>query len=286
MNRPKALTLSLIIPVYNEERYIGDVLDAISSQIVKPDEVIVVDNNSTDKTIEIVKKYKFVKILHEPRQGRAYSRNTGFNYASGKILARIDGDSILALDWIERVKNTFKTESIGGISGLGKTQVVPYLKYTSTFWSRIYYLDSESYFMMPLLQGAAMAITKQTWQAVRNKTCNDDLLVHEDIDISILINGKGYAIKKDPSLQFSMDGRSFLYLPKVIEYALRRRKTKRLHKQKGSLERARQRSAIKGRIPWSQRLIVFIIGPLFVGLSIIYTLQVWLIWFLTGSKPF
>src|SRR6185437_1716246 len=62
----KPLTLSLVIPAYNEERYIKHCLDAIASQTVTPMEVFVVDNNSTDSTAAIAKNYEFVQVLSEP----------------------------------------------------------------------------------------------------------------------------------------------------------------------------------------------------------------------------
>ncbi|MCX7955942.1 MAG: glycosyltransferase family 2 protein, partial [Patescibacteria group bacterium] len=82
------MTISIIIPAYNEEKYIENALKSLVNQTEKPDEVIVVDNNCTDKTIKIAKKYQKklpLKIIHETKQGIAYSRNTGFNKAKGEI---------------------------------------------------------------------------------------------------------------------------------------------------------------------------------------------------------
>ena len=59
----KNFSLSIIIPVYNEESHLRQCLDAIAKQIEKPDEVIVVDNNSTDETVQIAKSFSFVKVL-------------------------------------------------------------------------------------------------------------------------------------------------------------------------------------------------------------------------------
>src|SRR5260221_7568754 len=93
------LRISIIIPAYNEEGHLPACLDAIAAQTLKPDEVIVVDNNSTDKTVEIAKKYPFVKLLNEKRQGLRYTRNTGLDAATGDVIGRIDTDSILSPKW-------------------------------------------------------------------------------------------------------------------------------------------------------------------------------------------
>src|SRR3989344_7547505 len=103
----KSLALSIIIPAYNEEDYIGACLDSIAVQTIKPLEVIVVDNNSTDKTVQIAKKYPFVKILHEKRQHQVFAQATGFNAAKGDILGRIDADSIMPNDWVKKVAAAF-----------------------------------------------------------------------------------------------------------------------------------------------------------------------------------
>ena len=82
----KALTLSIVIPVFNEERYIKACLDSIAAQTVKLDEVIVVDNNSTDKTVLIAKNIlslKFymknanIRFLPRPRDSTSRIRITG-----------------------------------------------------------------------------------------------------------------------------------------------------------------------------------------------------------------
>ena len=67
MSAKNKLTLSIVIPVFNEQRYIKACLDSIAAQTVKPDEVIVVDNNSTDKTVQIAKKYKFDRANYAAR---------------------------------------------------------------------------------------------------------------------------------------------------------------------------------------------------------------------------
>ena len=56
------MKVSVVIPVYNEEKYIKNCLESLMKQEEKPDEIIVVDNNCTDETINIVKKYNGIKI--------------------------------------------------------------------------------------------------------------------------------------------------------------------------------------------------------------------------------
>ena len=97
-------SLSIIIPAYNEARHIKACLDAIAAQTEVPDEVIVVDNNSTDRTVEIANSYPFVTIMNESTQGIVFARNRGFNATTTDIIGRIDADSVLPIDWVTRVK--------------------------------------------------------------------------------------------------------------------------------------------------------------------------------------
>ncbi len=96
----KELSVSIVIPVYNEEAHLKNCLDAIARQTVAPDEVIVVDNNSTDRSVEIAEKYSFVKVIKEAKQGRAHARNSGFNVATCDVIGRIDAHSLFASDWV------------------------------------------------------------------------------------------------------------------------------------------------------------------------------------------
>ena len=110
MPKPLAFSLSIVIPAYNEENHLRACLDAIARQTVMPDEVIVVDNNSTDKTAEIAREYPFVKVLKEKRQGIVYARNRGFNAANSQFIGRIDSDTRLPRDWVGRVKCFYDDE--------------------------------------------------------------------------------------------------------------------------------------------------------------------------------
>ena len=108
----KKLTLSLVIPVYNEEDYLEACLSAVANQTVMPDEVIVIDNGSTDRTVAVARQFRFVKVLHEGRRGVIFARNRGFKVASGQIIGRIDADTLLPPRWVERIKKAFADQTI------------------------------------------------------------------------------------------------------------------------------------------------------------------------------
>ena len=266
-----ALTLSIVIPVYNEENYLKACLDAIAVQTVRPHEVIVVDNNSTDRSVEIAKSYDFVKLVTEKRQGRGFARSAGFDAASSDILGRIDADSILAPDWAERVLNDFKDQTVYGVTGLGQTNLIFGINsFYITFWSRVYFWTSHALFQANTMWGANMAIRRSAWMEARAHTCPDDQLVHEDQDLSLVMLGQGRAIVQDNKLLIKTAGRSYLYWPKFWEYLKRTFKTKQYHIDKHTLA---DNSPL--RINALILLPGAIVGWFFSGIFIVYSLLSW-----------
>src|SRR3989344_7281398 len=192
------MKVSVVIPAFNEEKYIGNCLRSVANQSEKPDEIIVVDNNSKDRTVEIAKKFK-VKVLSETKQGISYARNKGFNSAKYETIARCDADSIVPKNWIKKIKKGFqKHTAIDGLTGIAIFFDDP----LNTRISTKQYMD----FMKIILNGDEtlfgpnMAIKKKIWNKVKRDLCLDNKAVHEDIDLGIHINKIGGKIIRDNSL--------------------------------------------------------------------------------------
>lgn len=99
---------SIVIPAYNEAKYIAKTLKSLQKQDYKGNvEIIVVDNNSTDKTVYIASKTG-AKVLKEENIGVCWARQTGTAYASGKIIISTDADTIFAKDWLSNIDKSFK----------------------------------------------------------------------------------------------------------------------------------------------------------------------------------
>lgn len=98
---PDRLMFSVIIPTYNEERFIRRCLDSIRAQRVAPDqvEIVVVDNGSTDQTLTICQEYTD-RILSHPELRVGAMRNQGAAKARGQVLAFIDADCIADAGWL------------------------------------------------------------------------------------------------------------------------------------------------------------------------------------------
>jgi glycosyltransferase involved in cell wall biosynthesis len=98
--------ISVVIPVYNEESYVSDLIKSIKQQTYKNYEIIAADS-STDETPKILKKLK-VKVVRIPKTNVSAARNAGIKEAKGDILALIDADYILQRNLFSSVVNFFE----------------------------------------------------------------------------------------------------------------------------------------------------------------------------------
>lgn len=190
--------ISLIIPAYNEERYLARCLESVAAQAEPFFEVLVVDNNSTDRTAEIAGSYPFVRLLHERRQGRVFARNKGFRAARGEVFARIDADAILPSNWTRRVEAYFtqpdalKTAWTGG----ARFYNIRFPRLISAIYDLLVFRFNWLLTGHPTVWGSNMALPKPLWREVSSDVClrND---VHEDLDLAIHIHHHGRRIVYD-----------------------------------------------------------------------------------------
>jgi glycosyltransferase involved in cell wall biosynthesis len=115
------MKLSFVIPAYNEEKYIGKCLDSIFRELahsLHDAEIVVVNNASTDKTEEVAKRFKDVRVVLEPAKGLTRARRAGFLAASGDLIANVDADTMLTTGWIDKVFREFeKNKNLVALSG-------------------------------------------------------------------------------------------------------------------------------------------------------------------------
>lgn len=119
MNQP---FVTVIIPVFNGAKQLACCLDALRLQTYASDrfEALVVDNGSTDDSVEVALNYSFVKVVKELKPGSYAARNTGILHARGEILAFTDADCIPTNNWLEtavaRLNENEKIIIVGNIS--------------------------------------------------------------------------------------------------------------------------------------------------------------------------
>lgn len=115
------MKLSVVIPAYNEEGFIGDCLNSILYEIEGKNydlEIIVVNNASTDRTRQIIASFPKVKLVDEPDKGLVKARRAGYLASAGELVANLDADTRITKGWFDKVFSEFsKNEKLVALSG-------------------------------------------------------------------------------------------------------------------------------------------------------------------------
>lgn len=115
------LTVGVIIPTRNRAELLHDSLEALTRQVRAPDEVIVVDNGSTDSTKQVIEQYSArlpIRYLYEPTPGAGQARNLGIRNAASEVLAFTDDDCIPDKNWLHFIELSFlRDPAIGMVAG-------------------------------------------------------------------------------------------------------------------------------------------------------------------------
>lgn len=128
------MKLSIVIPAYNEEKYLPRTLDALTLSLkgVRDAEIIVVDNESTDKTAEIAASFG-ARIVDESEHNIGQVRNTGGYAAGGDVIVFIDADTLVAPGNFEKILAAMTDERC-----VGGSVAVEYETFTKRRWARFY----------------------------------------------------------------------------------------------------------------------------------------------------
>jgi glycosyltransferase involved in cell wall biosynthesis len=126
-----ALSISVIVCAYNEAEYLPACLHSLLAQSRPPDEILVVNNASTDRTGDVASAVPGVRVVDEPRKGLVQARETGRVSATGDLLVYVDADCRAPLTWLARVEQRFQREpALVALSG-------PYRYYDWDRWGRL-----------------------------------------------------------------------------------------------------------------------------------------------------
>lgn len=191
------MKLSFVIPAYNEEEYIGECLEAIVAQkqtLPYDVEVIVVNNNSTDRTEEVVRHYPGVKIVKEKEKGIVRARRAGYRAATGDLIANVDADNRIPRGWIRRVMESFEDDKrLVALSG----PVVYYdAPFKVRFFTRLFYyvgfvMNTISPSLFPMLQGGNFVVRKSAMEKLGGYETDPNIFYGEDTDVARRMNKVG-----------------------------------------------------------------------------------------------
>ena len=162
------MTISVIVCAYNEAASVAACLHSLLSQTRPPDEVIVVNNASSDDTGELARAIPGVRVIDEPKKGLVVARETGRLAARGEILAYLDADCRAPLQWLERMEQRFeRAPAVVAVTG-------PYRFYDWDLLGRL------------LIRGYDLLVAPPT-----------HLLVHYGLGAGAILYGGNFAVRRE-----------------------------------------------------------------------------------------
>ena len=163
-----ALTISVIVCAYNEAGYLRPCLESLCQQSRRPDEILVVNNASTDATATVAAAIVGVRVVDEPRKGLVRARETGRAAARGQLLVYLDADCRAPRTWLARIERRFERRpALVALSG-------PYRFYDWDWWGRTL-VRAYDLTLAPLTQ----------------------LVVYQGLGIGTLFYGGNFAVRRD-----------------------------------------------------------------------------------------
>ncbi len=134
--------VSVIVPVYNAEKYLEKCISSIANQTLKDIEIIAVNDGSTDSSLDLLdklsSKYKGkLKIFNKENGGAGSARNIGIENSSGEFIKFVDADDYLKLDILERMYTIAKENNVSLVRGNYQTIIGPFKMEDKCSWSNI-----------------------------------------------------------------------------------------------------------------------------------------------------
>lgn len=204
------MRISVVVPVLDDAAELEGCLSALAVQSRPADEIVVVDNGCTDRSVTVALAAG-ARIVEEPVRGIPAAAAAGYDSATGDVIARLDADSRPGPDWLSRIEAAFLTDpALSALSGPGEFIGL-------TGWrapaARLLYMDAfflsvGSAMAHPVLFGSNLALRRSEWERVRDGVNRTDPELHDDIDLSFQF-GAGDKVMVDRSLTVGISARPF-----------------------------------------------------------------------------
>tara|TARA_Y100000031_G_scaffold123252_1_gene138506 strand:+ start:453 stop:1409 length:957 start_codon:yes stop_codon:yes gene_type:complete len=190
--------VSIIIPMHNATDYIEECLSGISRQSKKNIEIILVDDGSTDDTVQKAEKYGFRIVMLKNGGNPSKARNFGSKKASGNIFIFVDSDIVLKPDSIERIVSKFSRRGVISVSGV-YTKETPAAGFFSQLQNLILcYRLSKLPEIVTFTNSAFCAIKRDAFETIHGY--NEGMSYFEDVEIGNRLTRNGYKLRIDSSL--------------------------------------------------------------------------------------
>jgi glycosyltransferase involved in cell wall biosynthesis len=200
------MSLSFVIPAYNEEKYISSCILSIHISMSENRdvqyEIIVVDNASTDSTAKYAEN-GLVSVIHEPHKGIMYARRAGCKAAKHDFIACVDADNLISPDWVGTAVGSFTDNNIVVVSGppvfYGMSRI---FRISMFFYILITRIAHEV--LHPMIQGGNFIVRRTAMEQIGGYPINcefygeDTSLAHELSKVGAVIVNSKLRIKSSP----------------------------------------------------------------------------------------
>lgn len=181
-----AVTVSVVIPVRDDAELLDACLTLLAHQTHRPDEVVVVDNGSTDASALVARRHG-ARVVHEPRVGIPFAAAAGYDAARGTLLLRLDADTRPGPDWVERAVRTLADPTVDAVTGTGRFDLRgPQGALLAGVYLGAYYGLGHLAAGHPVLWGSSAALRASSWHRVRDQVRRGDD-VHDDLDLALAL---------------------------------------------------------------------------------------------------
>jgi glycosyltransferase involved in cell wall biosynthesis len=247
------MKVSLITTVLNEEKTIEDFLNSIINQVKKPNEFIIVDGGSVDKTYEIIKKYskkyRWIKVFQVRGATIGKGRNYAIEKAKNEVIAVTDAGCIVDKNWLKEITKPFsKNKNVDVVVGIYKPYYTNGFEY---FQGLIVVPQPEKIFLNPSrMSSRSIAFKKSVWEKVGGYP---DLSTGEDTEFNIKLikNNCKFAFAKNAVVYWRMRKTWKEFAKQFYKYGVGDRKS--------------------GNIWRMKRNLIFVFGFWIYGISLIFS---------------
>lgn len=203
-------TISVVIPCLDDAEFLTACLGALDAQTRPADEIIVVDNGSTDATADVARAAG-ARLVVEPTRGIWPATATGFDAARGEILARLDADSVPAPDWLAEIERRMAardrpTVVTNGGTFYGRTAIVRWI--ARNIYIGGYFTVVGALLGHPPIFGSNYAMRADAWRRLRHLVHRGRADVHDDLDLAWWMQ-PGMTVVRDRRLSVGVSARPF-----------------------------------------------------------------------------
>src|SRR4051794_33641503 len=203
------MTVSVVIPVRDDADMLERCLRLLERQTRPPDEVVVVDDGSSDGSTAVALRHG-ARLLPSPGSGIAGASAAGLDHARGTLLARIDADSRPPATWLERIVAAFEADpALDALTGpgafYGGSALLALLG--RTVWLGGYFRVVGALLGHPPLYGSNFAMRAGLWRRIRHRVHRESTGVHDDLDLALQLP-PGPSVRYAPRLRVGVSARS------------------------------------------------------------------------------